>query len=1218
MAMDRRLVSLFLLFVFLQPIALNLLEPEHRLRSDESPSESGRSTTSVVDIPNYRIGDTWVYDTDFDVSSLVQQSGVSASINTLDGDTTREVNNIGFVDIDGTQTLIYEILISGDFTSGTNGATLDGNQGTLNIAYDGADYVRVRDLATVVTVFEIDVDFIPSIFGFPANWLKQDIATLEFNTTYTPPKESHDFPLQNGNQWYSILEAETTVSGSSDYFDPSGFDNTLTENYSWQITKNQAPSENGNAPSYQGCQNSFKIMEWNGTGVNTGFNWYCPEVRGPAWNRVSNTAGFTIDWFLKSYSPVDSTGVSSTSNPGTRNKVINVQMAYPRVLPEIDTSFTAQYLNNGNGVANTNLQVRYEIDKSIRNPTTNSVGNISISDLDTSEFTDDTPSSDDYSSNGLIVWDPVAQVIGVTSVVMDLSIVGVDLIAQASASIVERTRNGETTTLNSAIGFNSIPGDLLTLSLPIQNRGIATSPTTDVQLLLDGNPLSSMSSVTIPAIGPYSTYRVEIDITVAEDQAIGTSVFTYIVDPTESVTEDADRTNNQGTINLFFGRLPTSNMTSTQGMYTWENITLDATSSFDTDGGEVECMFEIENKPGLIERIYSDTCVIEFNWSDDGEWNVHLIVTDDELDTSELNHTVSVLNRAPVFDLIGPETVNVESKITVEATNVADNDTISPEGQDVIISWPGVSCDEGLTQRLCTFTPVEEGEMTITAIGVDDDGDSIEVNFSVTVLNIAPTISDPQLILAGEAAEVNEDGLWVVNEDQVGFLTVQADDSAGDEPSLLIEWHPSDKDENWTLTTTGADSNQRISWNVSGEHIISVRAVDDDGVTSETRYGTVLVNNLAPSISGFFGDVPLFEDDPLYLTVNVDDTPSDMDSLRICWDLDSTTDLDNNGIMDDDCEATGENLNASWGTMGIRQITATVIDNDGASASISMNVSVLNLPPVAVIGTEAVLTELTEGDSLVLDASGTRETETDKLSLIYTWDVGYMDGNLDGKNTGDVDYSTETIELTNLPPGTWDIVLTVIDDDGEFQTTTITIKVAELPPDGVFESIESAIGTTMTYTVFSILIIVALLGGFMLITKPRASDQVYETKFDDAVFGIGGTGHIPAFQQPQQNQLPALPALPALPQQQTQMEPTPSLNAEVLQQPVVMQQTSSTPPIPATGLPQGWTMEQWNYYGHQWLEANSTPPAPIQPQVFDTLTQPAQPSIDDLLDDLDF
>ena len=29
---------------------------------------------------------------------------------------------------------------------------------------------------------------------------------------------------------------------------------------------------------------------------------------------------------------------------------------------------------------------------------------------------------------------------------------------------------------------------------------------------------------------------------------------------------------------------------------------------------------------------------------------------------------------------------------------------------------------------------------------------------------------------------------------------------------------------------------------------------------------------------------------------------------------------------------------------------------------------------------------------------------------------------------------------------------------------------------------------------------------------------------------------------------------------------------------------SVTPPLPPTGLPEGWTMEQWNHYGHQYLQ----------------------------------
>ena len=60
------------------------------------------------------------------------------------------------------------------------------------------------------------------------------------------------------------------------------------------------------------------------------------------------------------------------------------------------------------------------------------------------------------------------------------------------------------------------------------------------------------------------------------------------------------------------------------------------------------------------------------------------------------------------------------------------------------------------------------------------------------------------------------------------------------------------------------------------------------------------------------------------------------------------------------------------------------------------------------------------------------------------------------------------------------------------------------------------------------------------------------------------------------------------------------------------------PPLPATGLPEGWTMEQWNYYGEQWLAANQPAPAPAQPIVSQTPPTPASPELQSLLDDLDF
>ena len=63
--------------------------------------------------------------------------------------------------------------------------------------------------------------------------------------------------------------------------------------------------------------------------------------------------------------------------------------------------------------------------------------------------------------------------------------------------------------------------------------------------------------------------------------------------------------------------------------------------------------------------------------------------------------------------------------------------------------------------------------------------------------------------------------------------------------------------------------------------------------------------------------------------------------------------------------------------------------------------------------------------------------------------------------------------------------------------------------------------------------------------------------------------------------------------------------------------TSQSPPLPATGLPAGWTMEQWAYYGEQYLAANQAPAPTPQPTPSMTTTSAQNTNLSDLLDDLD-
>ena len=57
---------------------------------------------------------------------------------------------------------------------------------------------------------------------------------------------------------------------------------------------------------------------------------------------------------------------------------------------------------------------------------------------------------------------------------------------------------------------------------------------------------------------------------------------------------------------------------------------------------------------------------------------------------------------------------------------------------------------------------------------------------------------------------------------------------------------------------------------------------------------------------------------------------------------------------------------------------------------------------------------------------------------------------------------------------------------------------------------------------------------------------------------------------------------PQVPDPQAPAKPVPEIAPEQPTTPA----TPAGPPLPATGLPEGWTMEQWNAYGEMWLSQN--------------------------------
>jgi len=1129
-------VALVLLMASGPVSMVNNLQPENTTKNSET-------STGVHDVPNWRIGDKWVYETKFDVAQLIQQANVSASLNTLTGDTVMEVVDIKFETILGVNTLVYEVEIEGDFTSGNNGANFQGVSGRLDIQYEGTDILRVSDLAVWKSDFFLGVDFKPFNLGL----LNQDLADIDFESVYEPPREKYDFPLRKGDQWTSNYNTATNVSGQSDYFNASEFNTPfLEDNTTYQATDNGTPLEGSETISYSGCSDSVKVEYWNNTGTPSGFEWYCPAVRSYAWSRIVNTAGFQIDWLLKTYTPAQSTGYIASSSPGYRNTVIEVTPEFVATLPNATEAVYGHMSTNAGPIVNRNLQLRYEAQSTILSLTTNSSGKVGP-DINVGGDRDNSNSSDDWTSHGVIIWDPVSKVIGASTIVIDLSVVGVDLVAKTDSIIIKRTRDNDTVQLSRATGYNALPGDTLQFSVPAQNRGVLTSPATEMQVTTpDGNSIRG----NLPALSPYSEGRIDVNWTVPENAQIGNQTLSFFVDPDANVTADANRSNNAASLDIYIGRLPTAIVNLTDGVYTHENVTIDASGSFDNDGGEVECFFEVQD--GLrLQYIDAPTCQATWKWADDGEWSILVRVVDDELDEDIITVYASILNRNPYVNLTA-DTVSIPagSKITFDASDSGDIDSISPPGQEVEISWPNSYCDQGLYGPECTFTVEDEGIYEVEVLVTDDDGATTSDFWTYEVTNVQPTLGDIVFMIDGIPYLKDIDGTWTIDEDIVAELSIIGDDTLSDVDDLIISWHPDIADVNWTETTFGPESEISVSWPTSGLKTIRVMATDDDGVSSEEIIGYVRVNNIAPDLGVLPAQQSLFEDETLYLNSTAIDF-ADEEDLRFCWDIYSTIDSDDNGILIDDCDIEGQEFAFSWTISGVKTVTAIVWDDDNTSDMFSIDVNVVNRPPVASITVIDGIYEITEGDSLTFSGVDSSDTSTDKGKLIYIWDDPATVG-----ATQDGFGLNYTMKFDK--PGTYSVNLTVTDDDGKSSTATVQIEVKAKPTESLFGlQNSSAIGYGMGFVIIILLAVLAL--------RRRGNSDDYSKS---------ETGMWDSMIQPQ------------------------------VEAPVTPPQPSSFgggPQVPAMGLPPGWTMEQWQYYGDQYLQQNPQPatfqqsPPPVNP-----------------------
>ena len=1107
-------------------------------------SNLGGEDPGVTDTVTWRVGDKWVYAGAFDPTVLVQDAGVDAVVGTINGDATTTVDAVSEIDVQGVPTLVYETSSKADFDKG--GVALEGYTGNLFIQYQVDEVRRVSDLAKLSTDLSLNVRYVP--YGISS--LTQQIADITISTDYDPMSENYDFPLRIGETWNTSYVSSTAWSGASDYITPFPQPTSGANHTNWEITGVGKPINSlGEQIAYGGCNASYELTSYDDNGTKTSFEWFCPEVRNYAWSNTEEDIGLVIDFRLKQYMPVASSGVVANTNPGYRNMNIDVELSSEITALNTPIEVWANVTDSsGAPQSGQSVEIRHEAEGFTASGVTSSNGSF-WAIVQVGEATDTSATTVDWASHGIVAVS--GSMYGVATITLDENIVGLDLVAGLERASILRNRSGELTTLNSISGFNVLPGDVLGIQLPVYNRGVTTSAPTTVHITYpDGYEVAE----SLPALAFYEQFIFEMEWVVDINSSIENITVEYEVDKQSVNTNDANSSNDIGILSIFVGSAPTF-VAENKSTWTNEKILIDASSSYDEDGGDVWCEFNIEYDDGsrttANQKIMRDGCSVNWTWIDDGLYSILVTVYDEEGDETTDSIEFEILNRAPSVSITSQRSqVKVEHPVTLYVfANDSDSEDAWPGLVD--IHWPTANCEEGYYTRVCTTTAWEEGLQTFTAVGTDDDGNQTYASINIEFTNIAPhdvavTMWDENDNLIDAGAQLT----WQIQEDQEIELSARAEDSIDDLTDLSYEW-------SFGFKTDGRESRVPMVWNDAGMKTVLVKAIDSEGEESGWVERWVDVQNLEPQIEELPEVMAVAEGQSFTLSGVAWDTPSDMESLIVCWDTDPGADTDGIGSADDDCDIEGANLTWSWQNSGVYNVVFHATDDNGARNSSSASVTVLNLPPLVMVNAPS---KAIAGESVKLDASATRDSPIDKEYLTVVWDVDCsVDSDGDGIKDNDADLVGTIVDYEFPRAGKFEIKAIAWDEEILRPSSKSVVIEVDSPDMTALEQVVESLageGANPFFQLLGISIGIAAIV-FFLKRGQKKKESVWEA--DD------------------------LPEIIA-PMEAPSTDMFRSEDVDIKQP----ESTMETLPLPEGGLPTGWTIEQWQHYGHQYMQQEDT------------------------------
>jgi hypothetical protein len=338
--------------------------------------------------------------------------------------------------------------------------------------------------------------------------------------------------------------------------------------------------------------------------------------------------------------------------------------------------------------------------------------------------------------------------------------------------------------------------------------------------------------------------------------------------------------------------------------------------------------------------------------------------------------------------------------------------------------------------------------------------------------------------------------------------------------------------------------------------------------------------------------LPIAEGQEITITGYSNDTESDVSTLVRCWDIDPGIDSDDYGSASDDCDIRGDVLTYSWNRSGSHTIIYHVTDNDGAHSSEVIVIEVLNMPPKVRI-TDVSCVAYSE---CILDASATIDSLNDINDITIVWDLDITsDSNGDGIKDNDADLIGKTVSHVFRISGVTKVKAIAWDEDPE-RPGTSTKNIDISPPErNVVEKISASLVGEEANAFAQLSLLVIILASLALFTGRRKENQQHDlwpglSDFQNEIDEFGEPiDHMAILIEARKPKAPPPPhtfaAMELTPE--TMFENQPQKNDQVQQHDsdIVNEGNIVPPPIPEDGLPEGWSEEQWQHFGQQYLDS---------------------------------